>query len=222
MRDYSAREGRWTARDPVLFAGDQANLYEYVGSDPLGLIDPTGLCANQGPDEGPNEPLEAGLCSGSRIAAIVCALYGLSPQTVNFLESLGVKASEGARRVVESVRGSSASRSTAGRGSREALDAMRRNASGGNIRDARPPRNLYRGAIRGPAGQTGTRVATRVGMRNLIGKVGGAFGGIVIFLSSPILWDRKSLSIRSELERFVPSDATIKSVPFLKQVRKWS
>lgn len=42
-RDYDAETGRWTAKDPILFAGGQANLYAYVGSDPLNWVDPTGL-----------------------------------------------------------------------------------------------------------------------------------------------------------------------------------
>jgi RHS repeat-associated protein len=43
-RDYDAQLGRWTARDPILFAGGQANLFAYVGSDPINFIDPSGLC----------------------------------------------------------------------------------------------------------------------------------------------------------------------------------
>jgi RHS repeat-associated protein len=42
-RDYDAEVGRWTARDPALFAGGSANLYEYVLGDPVNLTDPTGL-----------------------------------------------------------------------------------------------------------------------------------------------------------------------------------
>lgn len=42
-RDYDAASGRWTARDPILYGGGQANLYTYVGNDPVGLRDPLGL-----------------------------------------------------------------------------------------------------------------------------------------------------------------------------------
>jgi RHS repeat-associated protein len=41
-RDYDAYAGRWTAKDPILFAGGQANLYAYVGNDPVNFIDSTG------------------------------------------------------------------------------------------------------------------------------------------------------------------------------------
>jgi RHS repeat-associated protein len=38
-RDYDAETGRWTAKDPILFAGGSANLYGYVGNDPINHID---------------------------------------------------------------------------------------------------------------------------------------------------------------------------------------
>jgi RHS repeat-associated protein len=42
-RDYDAYTGRWTAKDPIGFAGGQVNLYVYVANDPLNRIDPYGL-----------------------------------------------------------------------------------------------------------------------------------------------------------------------------------
>jgi RHS repeat-associated protein len=42
-RDYDPATGRWTARDPVFYAGGQANLYVYVANNPLTFRDPTGL-----------------------------------------------------------------------------------------------------------------------------------------------------------------------------------
>ena len=41
-RDYDPYAGRWTAKDPILFSGRQSNLYSYVGSEPVNLIDQTG------------------------------------------------------------------------------------------------------------------------------------------------------------------------------------
>ncbi|HEX2046505.1 MAG TPA: RHS repeat-associated core domain-containing protein [Acidimicrobiales bacterium] len=43
FRDYEPASGRWTARDPALFAGGQANLYAYVGNSPVTFRDPSGL-----------------------------------------------------------------------------------------------------------------------------------------------------------------------------------
>jgi len=42
-RDYSPELGRWTAKDPILFAGGDTNLYGYVSNDPVNWVDPEGL-----------------------------------------------------------------------------------------------------------------------------------------------------------------------------------
>lgn len=42
-RDYDAETGRWTAKDPIGFAGGQANLYSYLLADPINWTDPAGL-----------------------------------------------------------------------------------------------------------------------------------------------------------------------------------
>ncbi len=44
-RDYDPETGRWTTRDPILFYGGDSNLYDYVFTDPVNFIDPTGLVA---------------------------------------------------------------------------------------------------------------------------------------------------------------------------------
>jgi RHS repeat-associated protein len=41
-RDYDPEVGRWTAKDPIRFAGRDANLYQYVVGDPVNLKDPAG------------------------------------------------------------------------------------------------------------------------------------------------------------------------------------
>src|SRR5690606_16592978 len=41
-RDYDPSVGRWTAKDPFLFAGRQANLYVYANNDPVNFADPEG------------------------------------------------------------------------------------------------------------------------------------------------------------------------------------
>lgn len=42
VRDYDAVTGRWTVKDPVRFAGEDANLYGYVLGNPLNFVDPQG------------------------------------------------------------------------------------------------------------------------------------------------------------------------------------
>ena len=42
-RDYDAEVGRWTAKDPIGFAGGDANFFAYVFNDPINGHDPSGL-----------------------------------------------------------------------------------------------------------------------------------------------------------------------------------
>ena len=42
-RDYDPNTGRWTAKDPILFAGGDTNLFAYVNNDPVNGNDPGGL-----------------------------------------------------------------------------------------------------------------------------------------------------------------------------------
>jgi RHS repeat-associated protein len=45
FRAYDPVAGRWLSRDPAGEVGDPSNnLYAYVGGNPLGIIDPLGLC----------------------------------------------------------------------------------------------------------------------------------------------------------------------------------
>ena len=45
FRDYEPGTGRWLARDPILFAGRQGNLYGYTFNDPVNFVDPDGKVA---------------------------------------------------------------------------------------------------------------------------------------------------------------------------------
>ena len=42
-RDYDPDTGRWTAKDPIGFAGGDTDLYGYCLSDPVNTVDPEGL-----------------------------------------------------------------------------------------------------------------------------------------------------------------------------------
>jgi RHS repeat-associated protein len=42
-RDYDPMTGRWTAPDPIAFAGGDTNLYRYTAGDPVNNSDPSGL-----------------------------------------------------------------------------------------------------------------------------------------------------------------------------------
>ncbi|MCP4105281.1 MAG: RHS repeat-associated core domain-containing protein [Desulfobacteraceae bacterium] len=42
FRDYDPDAGRWTAKDPIRFAGGDTDLYGYCLTDPINFIDPEG------------------------------------------------------------------------------------------------------------------------------------------------------------------------------------
>jgi len=42
-RDYDPDTGRWTAKDPIGFAGGDSDLYGYCVNDPVNGFDPSGL-----------------------------------------------------------------------------------------------------------------------------------------------------------------------------------
>jgi len=43
FRDYDSDIGRWTAKDPIFFAGGDIDLYGYCVNNPINMIDPFGL-----------------------------------------------------------------------------------------------------------------------------------------------------------------------------------
>ncbi|QTA84145.1 RHS repeat-associated core domain-containing protein [Desulfonema magnum] len=47
-RDYDPGTGRWTAKDPILFAGGDTDLYGYCLNDPVNWNDPSGLELSSG------------------------------------------------------------------------------------------------------------------------------------------------------------------------------
>jgi RHS repeat-associated protein len=47
-RDYDPDTGRWTAKDPIGFAGGDSDLYGYCINDPVNWIDPWGLFEHAG------------------------------------------------------------------------------------------------------------------------------------------------------------------------------
>jgi RHS repeat-associated protein len=42
-RDYDPDTGRWTAKDPIFFAGGDTDLFGYCLGDPVNWVDPDGL-----------------------------------------------------------------------------------------------------------------------------------------------------------------------------------
>ena len=64
-RDYDPDIGRWTAKDPIFFAGGDTDLYGYCLNNPIHLIDHLGLSATGSNQQNPCESEE---CSAKKWA----------------------------------------------------------------------------------------------------------------------------------------------------------
>ena len=86
-RDYDPRVGRWTAKDPILWDGGQGNLYEYVASDPINLVDPEGtdaLAVANWLDESGVDDFAAGF--GDAVSSIPFTDYSISGSVRDWLD----------------------------------------------------------------------------------------------------------------------------------------
>ena len=78
FRDYDPDTGRWTAKDPILFAGGDTDLYGYSLNDPVNRIDPEGTFGIFGAIVGGISGAIGGFASGliSGNGSLVAAIAG--------------------------------------------------------------------------------------------------------------------------------------------------
>ncbi|MFN2443289.1 MAG: RHS repeat-associated core domain-containing protein [Thermoanaerobaculia bacterium] len=67
-RDYEPAMGRWTAKDPSLFAGGDTNLYGYTFNDPVNFIDREGRQAQSATSVAAQTAVELGMALGTMIS----------------------------------------------------------------------------------------------------------------------------------------------------------
>jgi RHS repeat-associated protein len=87
-RDYDPDIGRWTAKDPIFFAGGDTDLYRYCINDPVNRIDPEGQFAGVaiGAISGAYAGFLSGIQSGNVWTGIAAgALGGLAGGIVGFI-----------------------------------------------------------------------------------------------------------------------------------------
>jgi RHS repeat-associated protein len=85
-RDYDAEIGRWTAKDPILFAGGDTNLFGYVFNDPINFIDPIGEIVWAGAAYGFVSGAVGGYITGGASGFII---GGVAGAIVGFVNPLG-------------------------------------------------------------------------------------------------------------------------------------
>ena len=85
-RDYDPDIGRWTAKDPIGFAGGDTDLYGYVLNDPINLIDPSGQLGIAGVViggiSGAYGGFISGITSGNITAGIIGGLAGAAAGSI--------------------------------------------------------------------------------------------------------------------------------------------
>ncbi|MEK0185935.1 RHS repeat-associated core domain-containing protein [Microcoleus anatoxicus] len=80
FRDYDSVAGKWTAKDPIGFAGGDANLYGYVFNDSVNFIDPDG----RNPLELADILAETAIGAGTAFAGELFKQWGTYNKTGNF------------------------------------------------------------------------------------------------------------------------------------------
>ena len=95
FRDYDPAIGRWTATDPIDFAGGDVNLFRYASSDPVNFVDPLGLVTPEERIEKVKECLEemnAGKeCTGKQLGHTSCLPWGPGAPQVDQTQPPAVK-----------------------------------------------------------------------------------------------------------------------------------
>jgi RHS repeat-associated protein len=101
FRDYHPATGRWIARDPILFKGEDLNLFVYVTNDPVNRRDPLGLA-------GVGVSGYAGLGGGIHLAnangvSSICAEYGFGLGAGLDLDPFGTKVETDGWKLIEEI-----------------------------------------------------------------------------------------------------------------------
>jgi RHS repeat-associated protein len=71
-RDYDPETARWVSKDPIRFNGSPTNLYEYVESDPVNRVDPSGK--GGGVEDAAEECLQSGYPPLKLVGGILLAV----------------------------------------------------------------------------------------------------------------------------------------------------
>lgn len=77
-RNYDAKIGRWTSKDPIRFDAKDTNIYGYVLSDPINKIDPSGnmFKSPSDPSNAGGPPSSTTAFSGAAAVAVCGAVGG--------------------------------------------------------------------------------------------------------------------------------------------------
>lgn len=78
-RDYDPASGRWTTKDPIGFAGGDANTYVYTFSDPVNYVDPNGMISFRIIRTAGNMQKRYKLKPGSSESKVVEPVSGINP-----------------------------------------------------------------------------------------------------------------------------------------------
>jgi RHS repeat-associated protein len=90
-RDYDPDVGRWTAKDPILFADGDTDLYGYCLNDPVGFYDPLGLIHWGAVGKGGFAVISGGVSTyvGAGVSTTIVGAIGGVPMVVGGAAAVG-------------------------------------------------------------------------------------------------------------------------------------
>jgi RHS repeat-associated protein len=95
-RDYDPETGRWTAKDPIGFAGGDTDLYGYVANNPVNYIDPYGLTGLEAAIGGAGAYAAGGSALAGAAAGVATAGVGIGAYALTSWAIEGTPLGEGA------------------------------------------------------------------------------------------------------------------------------
>jgi RHS repeat-associated protein len=96
-RDYDAKIGRWTIKDPLLFGSGLTNHYLYTSNNPINLIDYNGGVSESAGNSGPFGVPDVKINMGQAVAA--ATIFAAATNLINTVVAIGMEGEISAKEI---------------------------------------------------------------------------------------------------------------------------